>query len=193
MLKVADNITGGVAGDVTDPVIIYTDSKKAIRRMGIRVLCMSPFFLWMYVVLGQAPNPDAILRLIILLELPIIYLIMARRLSQQKKPIVSLSSQGITVNTVGTQVGFIPWDEVKEVYTYRLGYKYVGITLKNPKTLYRRIGLKRSWLLMMNRAVAPLYRPFGVRVAPISIPQEYLPMTADELAAQIQQYKDTYI
>ena len=84
------------------------------------------------------------------------------------------------------------WDEIKDVYTYNLGYRLIGITLNDPKTVYRRLGLKRSWMLRANGLVAPLYKPFRVRVAPINIPQEYLPMSADELLVQIQTYRDAY-
>ena len=131
--------------------------------------------------------------LCLLAEIPILYWVMSRKLTRQTKPIVSLSSQGITINTIGTHVGFLRWDEIKDVYTYNLGYRFVGITLNDPNAVYARIGLKRSWLLRSNALVAPLYKPFRARVAPINIPQEYLPMSADELLAQIQTYRAAYL
>ena len=182
--------------NVEAPITIYTDSRKALRRLRLRMLCLTPVMLLLFGMLSVSSAPldgfTNLLRWALLAELPFLYLIMSRKLSKQTKPIVSLSSQGITVNTVCSQVGFLRWDEIKDVYTYNMGYRFVGITLSDPKTVYTRIGLKRNWLLRSNALVAPLYKPFRIRVAPINIPQEYLPMSADELLAQIQAYRETY-
>ena len=182
--------------NVEAPMLIYPDTKKALRRLRIRMLIASPFFVALFLMLSLSPAPlDAFansLRWILLAELPILYWLVSRSLKKQSKPIVSLSSQGITIHTLCTQVGFIPWDEIKEVKTYNLFYRFVGITLKHPGNLYQRIGLKRSFLMWTNGLIAPLYRLIGIPVAPINIPQEYLPMSADELQAKIDSYRTTY-
>lgn len=178
------------------PSLIYSDKPKALRRMRLRLLCIAlPIALLYFILSGLIHLSGSfipIMRWVLLAEIPILYFLVARALQKQTKPIVSLSSQGITVHTLCTQVGFLRWDEIKDVYTYNLGYRLIGITLNDPKTVYRRLGLKRSWMLRANGLVAPLYKPFRVRVAPINIPQEYLPMSADELLVQIQTYRDAY-
>lgn len=47
-------------------------------------------------------------------------------------------------------------------------------------------------LLRLNDLVIPLYKLIRIRVAHINIPQEYLPLSADELLAQINAYRATY-
>jgi hypothetical protein len=182
--------------NVEGPVTIYTDKRKAIRIVRLRCLCMLPIFLIMFAILSVTLNPqDAftnLLRWSLLAEIPILYFLVTKKLTGQIKPIVSLSSLGITVNLLGMRVGFLRWDEIKDVYTYRFGEGFVGITLNDPKTVYRRIGLKGSWVPRLNDLVAPLYKPFRIRIPPISIPQAYLPGSADELLAQIQMYRATY-
>lgn len=183
--------------DVQEPLTIYSDTRKALHRLRLRCLCIGlPVVLLTFGMLSLSPFPAYgflnMMRWILLAEIPVLYLLVSRKLKQQSKPIVTLSSQGMTIHTICTQMGFLRWDEIKDVYTYSLGYRFVGITLNDPKTVWARVGLKRSWLMQTNRFVAPLYRPFGIRVAPINIPQEYLPMSADELLAQINAYRAMY-
>ena len=84
------------------------------------------------------------------------------------------------------------WEEIGEVRVYNLGYRYVGVVPRDAKTLYRRLGMRRSWLLWLNTACIPLYQLFGIFVAPINIPQAYLPVPADELAAMLHSYQVAY-
>lgn len=182
--------------EVQEPLVIYTDKEKAIRRLKRRMLFIAPLFLLFFLGISctelvRDPLLN-IMRWVLLLELPVLYFMVTRKLKQQAKPIVTLSSLGITVHTLATQAGFIPWQEVAEARAYSLLYRFVGISLKKPRTLYSRVGLARSYLMQMNGLVAPLYRLIGIRVAPINIPQEYLPMTADELAARIEAYRNAH-
>ena len=183
--------------NVEEPVTIYPATSKALRGLRIRLLCFAlPIILIMFAMLSLSPVPldglTNLMRWILLAEIPVLYFFVSRKLKTQTKPIVSVSSQGITVHTLCSQVGFLRWDEVKDVYAYSMGYRFVGITLNDPKTVYRRIGLKRSWMPRMNALVAPLHKPFRIRLAPINIPQEFLPLSADEMAAQIVAYKFMY-
>lgn len=118
-----------------------------------------------------------------------LYLSVLIALRRQQLPIVILSPDGITVRTLGTQVGLIPWEEISEIRAYNLLYRFVGIVPRDSDGLCRRMGTIRALLLRLNSWVIPLYRLFGVFVAPINIPQEYLPITADELAARIGDYR----
>jgi len=181
--------------NVHEPLTIYTDISKALRKMRLRLLFLSPLMVVLFVMLSVLPTHDVFsssLRWFILAEIPVLYFIMSRSLKKQSKPIVSLSSQGITINTLCTRVGFLRWDEIKDVRAYNLLYRFVGITLHDPGAVYNRIGLKRSYLMRANELVIPLYKLLRIPVAPINIPQEYLPMSADELMLQIEAYRNFY-
>ena len=181
----------------TEPKL-WSDNSLAvpIRTLRLRCLCVFPFCLVMFAMMSIDTNlldaPGCLLRWALLAEVPILYFLISRKLTRQTEPILSVSSRGITVNTLGTRIGFLRWDEIKEIYSYRLGSRFVGITLNSPRTVYARIGLNRSLMLRMNDLVIPLYRLVRIRVAPINIPQGYLPMTGDELLAQIENYRATY-
>lgn len=128
----------------------------------------------------------------LLAECVLVYVIMARAHKKQTKPIIVLSPEGITVDTTATHIGLIRWEEIEEVRSYTRIYRYVGIVPKNTDALCRRLGGSRSWLLQVNAFCIPLYKLIGVFVAPINIPQVYLPITVDELTARIHTYQEAY-
>ena len=125
-------------------------------------------------------------------ECALLYFLNVRSFKKQAKPIVTLSCEGIAVDTQATHLGMIRWDEIEEIRAYNFIYRYVGIVPKNSKSLAQRIGGKRAWLMSINTTCVPLYKPFGVFVAPINIPQVYLPITVDELFAHIRAYQAAY-
>ena len=183
--------------NIEEPLLIYTDTRKALHRLRVRILIIGlPIALFIF-LLRSLPSIhlDAFARFMpwfLLIEIVVLYGLVSRSLKKQSKPIVSLSSQGITIHTLCTQVGFLRWDEIKEVRTFNLLFRFVGISLNHPKTVYQRLGLKRSWLMRMNGFVASVYNLFRIHLAPINIPQEYLPMSADELQAKIDSYRITF-
>lgn len=128
----------------------------------------------------------------LLAECVLLYSLAARSYRKQAKPILTLSSEGIGVDTMGTHLGLIYWDEIEEVRNYTLIYRNVGIVPKNTAALRQRLGMKRTQLLRLNAGVIPLYKLLGIFVAPINIPQVHLPITADELLARIQLYQAAY-
>ena len=89
-------------------------------------------------------------------------------------------------------MGEMSWDEVGEVRCYTFLYRYVGVVPADTAALCRRLGPRRAWLLWMNAACIPLYKFFGLFVAPINIPQVYLPIPAEELASSIRSYQAAY-
>ena len=181
--------------NIEGPVTMYMDQRKAKRILRLRVLCIAPICLGMFALLSVVPPVDDItnlLRWALLLETPVLYFLLSRNFAKQTKPILSISSMGITVNTLGCRVGFLPWEEIKDVYTYKIGERLVGITLQDPQKVYAHLGLKHSLIPRMNALVAPLYKPFGIRVAPITFPAAYLPVSADELLEQIRAYRSLY-
>ena len=190
-------MANGEVPNVEEVTTIYPDKRKALRGLRIRCLCAFVPIIALVVVLFSvaAVAGDGVLSLMLwclLAEVPVLYLVMSRKIKAQTKPIVSLSSQGITINTTCSQIGFVRWNEIKNVHAYSLGTRFVGITLHDPKSVYGRVGLKRSGVMQMNELVVPLYKLLRIKVAPINIPQEYLPMSADQLLAQIEAYRAAY-
>jgi hypothetical protein len=117
-----------------------------------------------------------------------VYVTMLAVLQRQNKPLLTISPEGLMIHTVATQIGLLRWEEIGEVRTYNFIYRFVGIVPRDLSSLYRRLG-SRSILLRLNAWCIPLYRMFGQFIAPINIPQEYLPMSADELAALIREHQ----
>jgi hypothetical protein len=186
---------------VEGPVSIHMDKRKALHALRLRSISVSLILLLWFVMISFS-HMDAFMTLFrwcLLVEVPILYFFVARNLSRQTKPVVALSFSGLTVNTLGNQIGYLKWEEIKDVYVYNfgfprlnLGFRFLGIHLNDPGTVYRRIGLKRSLCPQMNGLCIPLYKPFRIRVAPINISDEFLPMSADELLAQIKMYRSAY-
>jgi len=181
--------------NIDGPLMMYMDKRKALRILRLRILCVAPFCIGMFALMSIPPPDDAVLNFLrwtLLLETPVLYFLVSKSFAKQAKPVLSLSSMGITVNVLGCRVGYLPWDEIQDIYPFRFGERMIGITLKDPKKVYARLGLKHSLFPRMNALVAPLYKPFGIRIAPIIFPVAYLPVSADELLEQIRAYRPLY-
>ncbi len=191
-----------------DSLVIYPDKRKMIRRLNLRGLCvLLPVAAGMFVLFAflrrlispHYPNPAhpvppflvtefTFLPWCILVFYFAVYVFTLAVLMRQNRPLITLTPEGLIIHTVATQIGLLRWDEIGEVRTYTLIYRYVGIVPRDPAGLYRRLG-RRSLLLRLNSWCIPLYRLFGQFAAPINIPQEYLPMSADELATLIRNHR----
>ncbi len=191
-----------------DSLIIYPDKRKMIRRLNMRSLCIllpvaaGIFVLFAFLrrlvfpMLSNATHPVPPFLVTEFTFLPwgvlvfyfAVYVFTLAMLQRQNRPLITLSPEGLIIHTVATQIGLLRWDEIGEVRTYTFIYRYVGIVPRDPAALYRRLG-SRSLLLRLNSWCVPLYRLFGQFIAPINIPQEYLPMSADELATLIRDHR----
>lgn len=191
-----------------DRIVISTDYAKAQRRLHLRALfLMLPIAIGMFPLMDFFANvvlwanrgrnsPGLMVEYTILHMMPwcvailysVAYIASVITTRRRKKPIVTLSPAGITVNSVVTQFDLIPWDEIADVRAYTLLYRYVGITLRKGTDFGSNIRSGSGLLLRLNASVIPLYRLLGMFVAPINIAQEYLPITADELVATINDY-----
>jgi len=200
--------------------VLYADTKKSVNGLNKRMLfIMLPVVLLSFLFFGAlghgltiprhgaSGGPAAPVHIaldpamaafvswvpwFLLAECALLYVVMARAHKKQTKPIVVLSPEGITVDTTATHIGLIRWEEIEEVRSYTLIYRYVGIIPRNTGALCRRLGGSRSWLLQLNAFCIPLYKLLGMFVAPINIPQVYLPITVDELTARIRAYQEAF-
>ena len=203
--------------DPTDDYVLYADTKKSLSGLNKRMLfIMLPLVVLSFLCFGAlahmfTPPPPVLpgqhnppprvsstaahlswFPWFLLVECVFLYVVMARSHRKQKKPIVVLNAEGIAVDTTATHIGLIRWDEIEEVRSYTLVYRYVGIVPKNTHALCQRLGVGRSWVVQVNALCIPLYKLLGVFVAPINIPQVYLPITVDELTARIRAYQEAY-
>lgn len=204
----------------TEDYVLFADKSKALSNLNKRMLLVLPLvvlffavsayyahgfsvpvhtkkppFLVKHVQVQFGPITSAVLfglPWFLAAEFGLLYWVQVRSFRKQAKPIVTLSSEGIAVDTLATHLGLIYWSEIEEVRSYTLIYRYVGIVPKNSAALAQRLGKKQSLLMSMNAVCVPLYKPFGIFAAPINIPQVYLPITVDELVAHIRTYQAAY-
>ncbi len=175
----------------TEDYVLFADKRKSLSGLNKRMLfIMLPLILLIFVLNHSA---SLFFPWFLTAEWALIYFVSARSYKKQTKPIVVLSSQGIEVDTLGSHLGLIRWNEIEEVRAYNFIYRSVGIVPKSSHALSIRLGGKRAWLLHLNATlISFFYKPLGIFLAPISIPQVYLPVTADELLSHIQVYQEAY-
>jgi len=205
---------------LADGYVLYADTKKSLAGLNKRMLFfLLPLVVLSFVFFGAfshgfaiprhgpSGQPAPALRVpfdpamaaffswfpwFLLAECVFLYVVMARSHRKQKKPIVVLNADGIEVDTTATHLGLIRWDEIEEVRPYTFIYRYVGIVPKNTSALCRRLGAGRAWVVQLNAFCILLYNLLGIFVAPINIPQVYLPITIDELTARIRAYQEAH-
>jgi len=100
-----------------------------------------------------------------------------------KMAAVVVNSKGIydTASSIG--VGFLRWDEIKDIVVYSyLGQNYLGIVpIDFGKVLSRQRIFKR-WILQLNNEI------FRMK-APINIPEVFLSMPAEALLERINEHR----
>jgi hypothetical protein len=98
-------------------------------------------------------------------------------------PSVIINREGIIDNASALGAGMIRWEEIKGVFIYQvMGKQFLGITPVDVETvLARQSGIKR-FFFRLNK---------GVATAPFAIPEGGLPMTAEELLAKFQLYRNS--
>lgn len=200
--------------------VVYPDKRKALKALNKRMLfIMLPMILFVFVVFdglyygipalvaraSGAPSP-AVLRAsvpatfsfmlwlpwLLVVEMAFLYPFMRRKISRQSKPIAVLSRDGIQVDTLGTHIGLIRWDEIAEIRPYKLFYRFIGIVPRDSALLAKRLPASSALLLRLNVWCIPLYKLFGRFVAPINIPEQYLPISGDEMLQRIRAYQTAY-
>lgn len=133
------------------------------------------------------------LPLFVVAEFVVVYAVAVNLLRKQIKPIVVLNSDGIQINIMKSQIGPIHWHEIEEMHAYRfMGYQFIGIIPKSLREITQRMEKNLAWLLQVNAACVPLYKPFGIFVAPINVPMDRFSISTAELLAQLRIYQETY-
>ena len=126
----------------------------------------------------QAITPEIFYLGAPLFSLPLIYI--CYRLVKPR-PSVIINQEGIFDNASAFGAGMIRWEEIESMFIYKIMENpFLGIVPVNLDTiLARQSGIKR-FLFRMNK---------GMSQAPFAIPQGGLPVSVEELLAEIQSYR----
>ena len=173
-------------------VAIFANNQQNIARLRKRMRWMAvPVALYGVLALLE-PATFVAVWLFLIAECVVIYQLSKRVYSRQTLPVVTLTNAGIEVHTMGHDIGLIHWSEISDIRAYNLMYRYVGITLHDTASVCSRLSARQQMLIKMNAACIPLYRVFRKFVAPINLAQQNLPLSADALVAQINQFRATH-
>jgi len=209
--RAASNSSASVA---VAPQVIRSFTATAGQRTAgkqRRIEHMAPLLIPLILSLGLLYNLDLIARvspweiptwlplfwvrvalLVIPLEIAAIALLTFRSSrSASEKPAVTLSPQGITVCTQLYDFGLIPWEEIGDIRVEktRLTGSCIGIMPKNAWRLARRVPESLSTTLFWNDFfVRYLIRPLRLSVSTITIFEEELPVSVEEMLTQIAAY-----
>lgn len=98
------------------------------------------------------------------------------------KPSVIINQEGIFDNASLLGAGMIRWDEIKSVFIYKvMNNSLLGIIPVDIESVLARQSIIKRFLFRMNK---------GMSQAPFAIPDNSLPMSAEELLAKIQLYRE---
>lgn len=105
-----------------------------------------------------------------------------------KSPGLIIDSKGITDNASGVSAGFIPWEDIRHIYTTQvMSEKFVMVGVSNPE-----IYINRQRKFLKRKAMNFNYKSYG---SPISITSNGLKTSHDQLLAALNEvwgkFKDT--
>jgi hypothetical protein len=97
------------------------------------------------------------------------------------KPAVIVNHEGIFDNASAISAGLVKWDEIADVFvSYFMGQSFLSVVPVDIEAFLRRQPVFKIWLMKANA---------GLVAAPINIPQSMLRMKVEELASEIQKYR----
>lgn len=192
--------------NTTEAIVLHLDKRKIMQRLHMRMLLLGfPMILALFGGFGlfywslppTKPNlSDTIffsLPWLVVLEFIVLYAIVTRATKKQTEPAVVISAQGITIHTLWQPVGLLRWEEIADIRVYNFVYRYVGIVPKDMNALCKRLGSRGTVLRLNDWCIRWFYKPLRIFIAPINIPQEYLPISADALMARIGAFETTQL
>jgi hypothetical protein len=169
---------------LNEPLILYRNRPEAIgwlqKRFKFVLLLFVPYAA---IVLLVAHNWLVVCGLAAWIAF--MYIWQRRAHAKSISPVIEMRPEGLVVHSVLTDFQLIQWNEIKEARAYRCIYRFVGIVPNDlGKTLAR--GSVATQMIGWNNVVwTPIYRLFGCFLAPINIPEQYLPLSATDVAEQI--------
>ena len=113
---------------------------------------------------------------VILFTYSLAYLLMRRTYERAIKPIITMKSRGIEVQTPMFRFDLIPWSELKEARVFNfIFYRFLAISPLSLKKTLKRGDLLTQIASWSNTPFCP----------PILIPEALLPLSADDVALQL--------
>lgn len=98
-----------------------------------------------------------------------------------KKPGLIIDSKGITDNASGVSAGFIPWEDIRHIYTTQvMSEKFVMIGVSNPEKY-----IDRQTKFLKRKAMNYNYKAYG---SPISLTVSTLKINHDSLLLTLNEF-----
>lgn len=189
---------GSMIENLAEPLILYRN-RKAVKGRAHRgfklmlVMYVMIFAVFLYALYIQNLRHFPVVQdlwmqwLALLVGLPIWGAICYRlsgRINQSVVPVMEMRSEGLAIHTEFLDFPLIPWSEIKEARAYKFdtlaGVCIVPIDLK--RTLEHGSIATRFWI-RCGELFGPLNRLVGL--SSIDIPALLLPLSAEEVAEQI--------
>jgi hypothetical protein len=97
------------------------------------------------------------------------------------KPALIVNHEGIFDNASAISAGLVKWDEIADVFVSDfMGQSFLSVVPVDIEAFLQRQPVFKIWLMKANA---------GLVAAPINIPQSMLRMKVEELASEIQKYR----
>jgi len=97
-----------------------------------------------------------------------------------KKPGLVIDSKGITDNASGVSAGFVPWEDIRHIYTTQvMNEKFILIGVSNPEKY-----INRQTKFLKKKAMSFNYKTYG---SPISITSNGLKANHDKLITTLNE------
>lgn len=69
-----------------------------------------------------------------------------------KNPVLLVNAKGITDNTSAMSLGFMPWEEIKEISLLKIsGEEFIAFSLENEESYLKKISAKKRILIQANK------------------------------------------
>jgi hypothetical protein len=170
--------------NLDQPLILYPARHRALAGLNQRFKFLILPYLFCCLVLQIHHLQEWWRTPFLLVLFASVYVSLRRRQTQAVRPIAEMSSEGLGIHSLHMDM-FIPWSEIKEVRVYGCFIRMVGIVPKDARKTFAHgtvITQIKAWI---NAFLVPLYRLFGVFVAPLNILESELPLSAEEVTEQI--------
>ncbi|MGO8673991.1 MAG: hypothetical protein ACLQVD_21850 [Capsulimonadaceae bacterium] len=183
-----------------DSLFVYVDRRKLLRSQHLHaVFLLIPLMYLNFVVFSSLAGglPSTLINRIILALEPsfIVTLTVAAYLgrivmiSQWRRPVLTISPEGITIHHLERSIGVLRWCEIRDVAAYRRLSPFIGITPVDLDGVCLRAGQSRAMMTRITPWSFGLHRLLGIRTESINIPEDFLPISAADLANRITGYR----
>lgn len=180
------NYLNGIDNEELDkPFVLYLNRKKILEGHNSRYkLGLIGNFLICGLMLIAYPGiwwmPISNLALTAL-----IYICIRRAYSYSISPVIETHSNGLSIRSLYVNL-FIPWNEIKEVRSFHFFEQNVGIVPIDFKKTLERGTMGTKLFCWSNALCMQFFQLFSVFLAPIYISEEELPLSAIDVAKQIE-------